>query len=130
MKIMDSEKLQLNDDDMRIFLTSPIPHNVTFQCNIVRKKSMFSTFYYVYTNHANGRFLMAAKKKSGTSSYFTISLNHDSFKDNDKCYLGRLSMNFLGSEYKLYDHGKPVKEAKTKEEIRNNLAYIQYVNYI
>ncbi len=83
--------------------------------------------YYLYIN-SNEKFLMGAKKIfAGTSTVYYISREIDDFNIDSKAYLGKISSNFVGNEFNIYDRGKSGKEAKLEGDLRAQLGFVSYV---
>lgn len=101
---------KLDFSDMRIFLTSPIPKGVIFQCYILRnKKGLKNKLYPTYESYMSGegeRFLMAARKrtKNKTSNYL-ISMDKNEQEKESPGYIGKVRSNFVGTEFVGYDRG-------------------------
>ena len=114
-------------DEMNDFIFKPLPNNKILNCKIVitsqntYEKLYPKYFLYVYNND---KFLLSAKKIFKTTSTNYYIFNKEDMSDNS--YIGKISSNFLSTEFNIYDNGK--KPGKAKEsEIRISFGTIVYV---
>lgn len=105
---------------MKRWLTRPCaPDDPPVMCYVERHRDGFSRInptYKCYLEGSDGqgpRFLMAAKKKTGSkTSYYLISTDMDHQDDRgSESVLGKVRGNSVGSQYLITDHG--VKPDKT-----------------
>ena len=95
--------------DMRKFLTSPLPKNITVLCSIRRDSRGIK------------------KRANSQTSNYLISMNQDELSTRNPAYLGKLRSNFLGTQFVIYDTGlDPSKKAATPETIREELGVTLY----
>lgn len=50
------------------------------------------------------------KKNTSKSANYTLSLNKDDFSKRSPNFLGKLTSNFIGTEFFLYDNGQSPKK--------------------
>lgn len=117
--------------DMRKFLTSPLPKNITVLCSIRRdSRGIKKRFYPKYIMHLSEgyTFLLAGKKRANSqTSNYLISMNQDEISTRNPAYLGKLRSNFLGTQFIIYDTGlDPAKKTATPETIREELGVALY----
>lgn len=117
--------------DMRKFLTSPLPKNITVLCSIRRdSRGIKKRFYPKYIMHLSEgyTFLLAGKKRANSqTSNYLISMNQDELSTRNPAYLGKLRSNFLGTQFVIYDTGlDPAKKTATPETIREELGVALY----
>ncbi|XP_078431166.1 tubby like protein 7 [Wolffia australiana] len=91
-------------------LKQPGPKDPPLQCFIRRNKKN-STFYLylglTQTFVDKGKFLLAARRhRRGAHSEFIISLDADNLSQGTNAYVGKLSSDFLGTKFTIYD-GQP-----------------------
>lgn len=117
--------------DMRKFLTSPLPRNVTVLCSIRRdSRGIKKRFYPKYLLHLSEgyTFLLAGKKRANSkTSNYLISMNQDELSTRNPAYLGKLRSNFLGTQFIIYDTGlDPAKKSAHPDTIREELGVVLY----
>lgn len=97
-------------------IKEPGPRSLPIQCFIKRdkKKSMF--YLYLCLTHSlvdKGKFLLAARRfRRGTRTEYIISLDANDLSQGSKAYVGKLSSDFLGTKFTLYDSQPPYDGAK------------------
>lgn len=114
------DPLEINLDSVGSFLTTPVEKNKCVMCYVMRIKSgMFNKYptWHLFVDplhrsHAN-KFLCAAKRKvrSKTSNY-SLSLDKDEFDKNKSSHLGKMSSNFLGTEYTVFGGGNKMHRSE------------------
>jgi hypothetical protein len=114
------------------FLYSPLCKNRTLICKILRSEtSKFSERLYPKYSlfiHNNEKLLMVAKKIwKPTSSNYLIMISDGDFDQSSPGYLGKISSNFLCTEFNIFDKGKNPKESNIQDEWRNQYGAINYV---
>jgi hypothetical protein len=75
-------------------------------CSIIKDKSgLFDigSKYLLSVVGGDGRVLLAAQKKIGTTTTYIISTNPKVVGDTDNKYRGKVSSNFLRKEWMVYD---------------------------
>jgi hypothetical protein len=96
-------------------------------CNVIKKAEGLDKLFpkYIMNVYNNNKFILAAKKIfNSTTSRFEFSLD----KEFDEKYIvGRMSSNFVGTIFNLYDEGKEANEVEYIEDIRQQFASITYV---
>ncbi|KAK6934139.1 F-box domain [Dillenia turbinata] len=102
-------------------LKQPGPHDAPLQCLIKRNKKN-STFYlylslssceYAATFTDKGKFLLAARRyRHGAFTEYIISLDADDLSQGSNAYVGKLSSDFLGTNFTIYDSHPPHCGAK------------------
>ncbi|XXG90222.1 hypothetical protein AAC387_Pa12g2041 [Persea americana] len=97
-------------------LKQPGPRDAPIQCFIKRDKKN-STFYLYLgltpTSVENGKFLLAARKfRHGAHIEYIISLDADDLSQGSNAYIGKLSSDFLGTAFRIYDSQPPYNGAK------------------
>lgn len=97
-------------------LKQPAPRDAPIQCFIKRNKKN-STFYLYLgltpTSVENGKFLLAARKfRHGAHIEYIISLDADDLSQGSNAYVGKLSSDFLGTAFRIYDSQPPYNGAK------------------
>ena len=117
--------------DMRKFLTSPLPRNVTVLCSIRRdSRGIKKRFYPKYLLHLSegNTFLLAGKKRANSkTSNYLLSMNKDELSTHNPAYLGKLRSNFIGTQFVIYDTGlDPAKKSARPDTIREELGVILY----
>jgi len=117
--------------DMRKFLTSPLPRNVTVLCSIRRdSRGIKKRFYPKYLLHLSegNTFLLAGKKRANSkTSNYLLSMNQDELSTHNPAYLGKLRSNFIGTQFVIYDTGlDPAKKSARPDTIREELGVILY----
>jgi hypothetical protein len=124
----------INLVDLTTFIMNPLPRNKTLNCKIVMKydnsvDKMFPKYLlYIYNND---KFLLSAKKvfKSTSSTY---KIYNDEYNMNNKstAYLGKVSSNFINTQFNIYDNGKKPGNNNSDKDLRLNYGTIIYVRYV
>ncbi|KAG7031066.1 Tubby-like F-box protein 7 [Cucurbita argyrosperma subsp. argyrosperma] len=97
-------------------LKQPGPCDPPHQCLIKRNKKT-STFY-LYLALApsftdKGKFLLAARRyRHGSHTEYIISLDGEDLSQGSNAYVGKLSSDFLGTNFTIYDSQPPHNGAK------------------
>ncbi|KAI5411656.1 Tubby-like F-box protein 7, partial [Lathyrus oleraceus] len=97
-------------------LKQPGPRDLPHQCLIKRDKKTSTFYLYLsltssYTD--KGKFLLAAKRyRYGTHIEYVISLDADDLSQGSNAYVGKLSSDFLGTNFTIYDSRPPHNGAK------------------
>uniref|UniRef100_A0A0C9S6J6 Tubby-like F-box protein n=1 Tax=Wollemia nobilis TaxID=56998 RepID=A0A0C9S6J6_9CONI len=97
-------------------LKQPGPRDPPMQCFIKREKE--SSTYYLYLGFTptvmdKGKFLLAARRvRHATSTEYIISLNADDLSQGSNAYVGKLSSDFLGTKFTIYDSQPPHNGAR------------------
>ncbi|XP_057862911.2 tubby-like F-box protein 1 isoform X1 [Cryptomeria japonica] len=107
-------------------LKQPGPRDPAMQCFIKREKE--TSTYYLYLGFTpiesaaimdKGKFLLAARRfRHATSVEYIISLDAEDLSQGSNAYVGKLSSDFLGTKFTIYDSQPPHNGAK----ISNNRA--------
>lgn len=97
-------------------LKQPGPRDFPLQCFIRRNKKN-STFYLYLgltpTYVDSGKFLLAARRfRHGARTEYIISLDADDLSQGSHAYVGKLSSDFLGTKFTIYDSQPPYNGAK------------------
>lgn len=97
-------------------LKQPGPRDFPLQCFIKRNKKN-STFYLYLgltpTFMDKGKFLLAARRfRRGAHTEYIISLAADDISQGSNAYVGKLSSDFLGTKFTIYDSQPPFNGAK------------------
>ncbi|OVA13613.1 Tubby [Macleaya cordata] len=97
-------------------LKQPGPRDSPLQCFIKRNKKN-STFYlylgFTPTVMDRGKFLLAARRyRRGAHTEYIISLDADDLSQGSNAYVGKLSSDFLGTKFTIYDSQPPYIGAK------------------
>ncbi|XP_043689583.1 tubby-like F-box protein 7 isoform X2 [Telopea speciosissima] len=97
-------------------LKQPGPRDSPLQCFIKRNKKT-STFYLYLgltpTLMDKGKFLLAARRfRHGAHTEYIISLDADDLSQGSNAYVGKLSSDFLGTKFTIYDSQPPYTGAK------------------
>ncbi|XP_030460896.1 tubby-like F-box protein 7 isoform X2 [Syzygium oleosum] len=97
-------------------LKQPGPRDSAHQCLIKRDKKT-STFYLYLTLSPpmpdEGKFLLAARRyRHGAHTEYIISLDADDLSQGSNAYVGKLSSDFLGTNFTIYDSQQPHDGAK------------------
>lgn len=110
--------------DLRKFLTTTVSKGQVLQCTIRRHNSGFNIFRPQYNLHfsENLSFLMSAKNKDGSGSYY-ISAAADDFDYAGPNYLGHVQKKENATIYTLFDDGfspkKPISGIHQRQIIGN-----------
>jgi hypothetical protein len=120
-------------EEMMNFLFSPLPQDRTFICKIKKQQGkgidkMYPK-YYMYLGN-NDKLIMVAKKiPNSTSSTYNIMLNDSQFEEGSVDYIGKVSSNFICSEFYIFGKGaNPKKKTTNKDEYRIQYGCVSYVN--
>ncbi|KAL5564543.1 hypothetical protein UlMin_027707 [Ulmus minor] len=97
-------------------LKQPGPRDFPHQCLIKRNKKT-STFYLYLTLTPSftdkGKFLLAARRyRHGAHTEYIISLDAEDLSQGSNAYVGKLSSDFLGTNFTIYDSQPPHNGAK------------------
>ncbi|BFG29038.1 hypothetical protein CerSpe_153120 [Prunus speciosa] len=97
-------------------LKQPGPCDSPHQCLIKRNKKT-STFYlylaFTPSLTDKGKFLLAARRyRRGSHTEYIISLDADDISQGSNAYVGKLSSDFLGTNFTIYDSQPPHTGAK------------------
>ncbi|XP_022732934.1 tubby-like F-box protein 7 [Durio zibethinus] len=97
-------------------LKQPGPSDNPNQC-IIRRSKKNSTFYlYLALTPSftdKGKFLLAARRyRHGAHIEYIISLDEDDLSQGSNAYVGKLSSDFLGTNFMIYDSLPPHSGAK------------------
>lgn len=97
-------------------LKQPGPRDTPLQCLIKRNKknSMFYLYLGVSASFTEkGKFLLAARRqRHGAHTEYTISLDPNDLSQGSNAYVGKLSSDFLGTKFTIYDSQPPHNGAK------------------
>ncbi|KAK9049505.1 hypothetical protein SSX86_031526, partial [Deinandra increscens subsp. villosa] len=97
-------------------LKQPGPRDTPLQCLIKRNKknSMFYLYLAASTSFTEkGKFLLAARRyRHGASTEYVISLDPNDLSQGSNAYVGKLSSDFLGTKFTIYDSQPPHNGAK------------------
>ncbi|KAL2331348.1 hypothetical protein Fmac_018929 [Flemingia macrophylla] len=97
-------------------LKQPGPRDAPHQCLIKRNKKTSTFYLYLALTPSftdKGKFLLAARRyRCGTHTEYIISLNADDLSQGSKAYVGKLSSDFLGTNFTIYDSQPPHSGAK------------------
>ncbi|XP_074311153.1 tubby-like F-box protein 7 [Silene latifolia] len=93
------------------------PRDNAVQCLIKRDKNNSTFYLYLSVSPSSfsekGKFLLAAKKvRRGAHTEYIISLDADDFSQGSQEYVGKLSSDFLGTNFTIYDSEPPYEGAK------------------
>ncbi|KAK8579286.1 hypothetical protein V6N13_142498 [Hibiscus sabdariffa] len=97
-------------------LKQPGPSDLPNQCIIKRCKK--NSTFYLYLSHSpsftdKGKFLLAAKRyRHGAHVEYVLSLDADDISQGSNAYVGKLSSDFLGTNFTIYDSQPPHSGAK------------------
>ncbi|KAF8391219.1 hypothetical protein HHK36_023521 [Tetracentron sinense] len=98
-------------------LKQPGPLEFPLQCFIKRNKKNSTFYLYLglapHTFMDKGKFLLAARRfRHGAHTEFIISLDADDLSQGSNAYVGKLSSDFLGTNFTIYDSQSPHSGAK------------------
>ncbi|TKY49178.1 Tubby F-box protein 7 [Spatholobus suberectus] len=97
-------------------LKQPGPRVVPHQCLIKRNKRTSTFYLYLALTPSftdKGKFLLAARRyRCGTHTEYIISLDADDLSQGSNAYVGKLSSDFLGTNFTIYDSQPPHSGAK------------------
>ncbi|KAA0063055.1 hypothetical protein IC582_016691 [Cucumis melo] len=97
-------------------LKQPGPSDLPHQCLIKRNKktSTFSLYLALTPSFTDkGKFLLAARRyRHGAHTEYIISLDAEDLSQGSNAYVGKLSSDFLGTNFTIYDSQPPHNGAK------------------
>ncbi|KAK2422497.1 tubby F-box protein [Trifolium repens] len=97
-------------------LKQPGPRDLPHQCLIKRNKKTSTFYLYLALSSSftdKGKFLLAARRyRCGTHTEYVISLDADDISQGSNAYVGKLSSDFLGTNFTIYDSQPPHNGAK------------------
>ena len=98
-------------------------------CNIVKKGEGLDKINpkYFMKVYNKGVFILAARRVLNSSYKYEFSLFQEDFSSS--ALVGRMSSNFVGTVFNIYNEGKPHQEAKSANELRQQFAVVTYVRY-
>lgn len=73
---------------------------------------------------------MTAMKQGVNFGYKFLLGTGTNLEFDDSLVCSRISANFLGSSYYIYNHGFKQKKDMPENQIRNELAVVQYVSVL
>ncbi|XP_015899184.3 tubby-like F-box protein 7 [Ziziphus jujuba] len=92
------------------------PRDSPYQCLIKRNKKASTFYLYLALTPSftdKGKFLLAARKyRHGAHTEYIISLATDDISQGSNAYVGKLSSDFLGTNFTIYDSLPPHSGAK------------------
>lgn len=93
------------------------PRENPLQCLIKRNKKNGTFYLYLAPTSSSftdtGKFLLAARKnRHGAHTEYIISLDADDLSQGSNAYVGKLSSDFLGTNFTIYDSQAPHEGAK------------------
>nr|XP_043626818.1 tubby-like F-box protein 7 [Erigeron canadensis] len=97
-------------------LKQPGPRDTPLQCLIKRNKK--NSMFYLYLADSpsfteKGKFLLAARRsRHGAHTEYIISLDPNDLSQGSNAYVGKLSSDFLGTKFTIYDSQPPRVGAK------------------
>ncbi|XP_010694543.2 tubby-like F-box protein 7 [Beta vulgaris subsp. vulgaris] len=98
-------------------LKQPGPREMPLQCLIKRDKRNSTFYLYLSVSPSSfsekGKFLLAARRyRRGAHIEYIISLDADDLSQGSQAYVGKLSSDFLGTNFIIYDSQPPHDGAK------------------
>ncbi|KAJ6724554.1 TUBBY-RELATED [Salix viminalis] len=97
-------------------LKQPGPRDLPHQCLIKRNKKTSTFYLYLALTPSfteKGKFLLAARRyRHGAHTEYIISLDADELSQGSNAYVGKLSSDFLGTNFTIYDSQPPHNGAK------------------
>ncbi|GMP53141.1 hypothetical protein CsSME_00018697 [Camellia sinensis var. sinensis] len=97
-------------------LKQPGPRDSPLQCLIRRNKKKNTFYLYLGLTPSltdKGKFLLAARRcRNGAHTEYIISLDADDISQGSNAYVGKLSSDFLGTNFTIYDSQPPHSGAK------------------
>uniref|UniRef100_A0A2P2JMB5 Tubby C-terminal domain-containing protein n=1 Tax=Rhizophora mucronata TaxID=61149 RepID=A0A2P2JMB5_RHIMU len=97
-------------------LKQPGPCDLPYQCLIKRNKKTSTFYLYLALTPSftdKGKFLLAARRyRNGCNTEYIISLDADDLSQGSNAYVGKLSSDFLGTNFRIYDSQPPCSGAK------------------
>ncbi|XP_077228258.1 tubby-like F-box protein 10 [Tasmannia lanceolata] len=92
------------------------PPDLPIKCFVKRNKKNSMFYLYLGLNETiadKGKLLLAARKfRHFSHTEYIISLNADDLSQGSNAYVGKLSSDFLGAKYTIYDNQPPYDGAK------------------
>ncbi|PRQ31016.1 putative transcription factor TUBBY family [Rosa chinensis] len=97
-------------------LKQPGPSDFPHQCLIKRNKKTSTFYLYLALTPSftdKGKFLLAARRyRRGSHTEYIISLDAEDISQGSNAYVGKLSSDFLGTNFTIYDSQPPHSGAK------------------
>ncbi|KAG6755213.1 hypothetical protein POTOM_041031 [Populus tomentosa] len=97
-------------------LKQPGPRDLPHQCLIKRNKKTSTFYLYLAVTPSfmdKGKFLLAARRyRHGAHTEYIISLDADELSQGSNAYVGKLSSDFLGTNFTIFDSQPPHSGAK------------------
>ncbi|KAI4323025.1 hypothetical protein L6164_022664 [Bauhinia variegata] len=97
-------------------LKQPGPRDFSHQCLIKRNKKTSTFYLYLALTPSftdKGKLLLAARRyRRGAHTEYIISLDADDLSQGSNAYVGKLSSDFLGTNFTIYDSQPPHSGAK------------------
>ncbi|KAE8653831.1 Tubby-like F-box protein 7 [Hibiscus syriacus] len=97
-------------------LKQPGPSDIPNQCIIKRCKKNSTFYLYLSLTPSftdKGKFLLAAKRyRHGANIEYILSLDADDISQGSNAYVGKISSDFLGTNFTIYDSHPPHSGAK------------------
>ncbi|KAH8494274.1 hypothetical protein H0E87_020876 [Populus deltoides] len=97
-------------------LKQPGPRDLPHQCLIKRNKKTSTFYLYLALSPSfmdKGKFLLAARRyRQGAHTEYIISLDADELSQGSNAYVGKLSSDFLGTNFTIFDSQPPHSGAK------------------
>eukprot|EP00252_Welwitschia_mirabilis_P000644 TRINITY_DN10622_c0_g1_i1.p1 TRINITY_DN10622_c0_g1~~TRINITY_DN10622_c0_g1_i1.p1 ORF type:complete len:405 (+),score=54.05 TRINITY_DN10622_c0_g1_i1:442-1656(+) len=97
-------------------LKQPGPHDPPMQCFIRRRKETSTYYLYLGLTHTfmeKGKFLLAARRfRHPMSTEYIISLDDSDLSQGSNAYMGKLSSDFLATNFTIYDSQPPHNGAR------------------
>jgi hypothetical protein len=123
---------EIDINEMKNFLFKPLPNNKILNCKIIlRAENTFGKMYPIYFLYVynNDRFLLSAKKifKTTATNYYIFN-DMDDMNENSNCFIGKISSNFLSTEFNIYDKGRKAEKNVKSSDLRINYGTVIYVN--
>ncbi|KAE9592871.1 hypothetical protein Lal_00028847 [Lupinus albus] len=108
-------------------LKQPGPSNLPQQCVIKRNKKTSTFYLYLALTPSfteKGKFLLAARRfRHGAHTEYIMSLDADDLSQGSNAYVGKLSSDFLGTNFTVYDSQPPHRSAKpSNSRVRRRFA--------
>lgn len=116
--------------EKRSFTKEPAPKIGLIECRIYREavgvQKMFPK--YILRLEQGQTLLFARKQKKHTSSSYLISLDAEDLSKSSSSFCGKLSSNFVGTEFSIFDGGKKPSSSSQSTNFRKHLGCIVYEN--
>ncbi|XP_031251383.1 tubby-like F-box protein 7 [Pistacia vera] len=97
-------------------LKQPGPRDLPHHCLIKRNKKTSTFYLYLALTPSfndKGKFLLAARRyRCGAHTEYIMSLDADDLSQGSNAYVGKLSSDFLGTNFTIYDSQPPHSGAK------------------